>query len=156
MEIHEIWKKMSHQRDCMFVDRDGPRLRARPMAPVVKEEERAIWFVTDRRGAKDDEIARDAEVCLAFVDHSDHFHLSVSGRAAVVTDHAKMKEIWTPHMEAFFPGGPEDPNAILLKVEPDAAEYWDGDGSIVSAFKMAGAILSDSKPNLGDNGKVRL
>ncbi|QRG06504.1 pyridoxamine 5'-phosphate oxidase family protein [Xanthobacter dioxanivorans] len=156
MEIHEIWKKMAQQRDCMFVDHDGPRLRARPMAPVVQQAERAIWFVTDRRGAKDDEIAREPHVCLTFVDHSDRFHLSVSGRAEVVRDTAKLKEIWTSYMEAFFPGGPDDPNAILVKVEPDQAEYWDGDGDIVSAFKLAAGILGERTPNLGDNQKVQL
>lgn len=156
MEAHEIWHKMAKQRDCMLVDRDGERLRARPMAPVVEEEARAIWFVTDQRNAKDDEITRDPQVCLTFVDHSAHFHLSVSGSARVVRDPAKLKAIWTTYMEAFFPGGPDDPNAILLKVEPEAAEYWDGKGDIASAFELAKSMVTDKRPDLGDNAKVRL
>ena len=156
MDAHDIWKKMADQRDCMLVDRDGERLRARPMAPVVDEAGRAIWFVTDRRSAKDDEIARAPQVCLAFVDRSDHFHLSVSGRAGIVEDRAKLKQIWSSYMEAFFPGGPEDPNAVLLKVEPEAAEYWDGKGDIASAFELATSIISERTPDLGDNAKLRL
>ncbi|MBB6309371.1 pyridoxamine 5'-phosphate oxidase family protein [Xanthobacter tagetidis] len=156
MDVHEIWRKMAKQRDCMLVDRDGERLRARPMAPVVEAEARTIWFVTDRRSAKDDEITRDPQVCLTFVDHSDHFHLSVSGRARVVEDRAKVKDIWSAYMEAFFPGGPDDPNAILLKVEPEAAEYWDGKGDIASAFELAKSMVTDTPPDLGDNAKVRL
>ncbi|GGF64471.1 general stress protein [Azorhizobium oxalatiphilum] len=156
MSIHDIWQEMADRHACMLIDQDGGRLRARPMAPVAREEEGAIWFVTDVNAAKDDEIQANPQVCLAFSDEDDHFFLSVSGRAEVVRDIAKLKEIWTTPMEAYFPGGPNDPNALLLRVTPEQAECWQGDSTLVTGFKMAAAILGERKPDLGTHAKMRL
>ncbi|MFG1461522.1 pyridoxamine 5'-phosphate oxidase family protein [Xanthobacter sp. DSM 24535] len=156
MDSHEIWEEMAGRHSCMLIDRDGPRLRARPMAPVAREDDHAIWFVTDARASKDDEISRDPQVCVAFADTSDRFYLSVSGAAEVVRDPAKLKEIWSNAMEAYFPGGPDDPNAILLRVLPEQAEYWQGESTLMTGVKMATAIIKEKRADLGENAKVRL
>lgn len=154
MDIQDIWEEMARRHSCMLIDRDGGRLRARPMAPVARPADGVVWFVTDARAAKDDEIERDPQVCLAFSDGN--FHLSVSGMAEAVHDTAKLKEIWTTAMEAYFPGGPEDPNALLLKVTPEQAECWKGDGALTTGLKMAAAILKEKRADLGENAKVRM
>ncbi|MGU3496796.1 pyridoxamine 5'-phosphate oxidase family protein [Xanthobacteraceae bacterium A53D] len=156
MDIKDVWKEMADRRACMLIDSDQGRLRARPMAPVVREDEGVVWFVTDANAAKDDEIRQEPQVCLAFADEGDHFYLSVSGHAEVIRDQAKLKEIWSTPMEAFFPGGPEDPNAILIRVTPEQAEIWKGDSTLVSGFKMAAAILQERRPDLGDHAKMRM
>ena len=156
MDIQDVWQEMARRHSCMLVDLDGGRLRARPMAPVAKPEDGAIWFVTDVTSSKDDEIERNPQVCLAFADDGDHFYLSVSGEAEVLRDTAKLKEIWSSAMEAYFPGGPEDPNAVLLKVTPVQAEMWQGDGTLTAGFKMASAILRQERADLGENAKFRM
>ena len=156
MDSNDIWDEMASRHACMLIDKDGGRLRARPMAPVARAEDHAIWFVTDVNGAKDDEIRANPQVCVTFADEDEHFYLSVSGTAAVVRDTAKLKEIWSAPMEAFFPGGPDDPSAILLRVTPDQAEFWKGDGTLKAGFKMAAAILGDKRADLGENAKLRL
>lgn len=156
MNAHDIWQKMTDQSECMLIDRDGSYLRARPMAPVAREADRAIWFVTDLRDAKSGEIARAPQVCLTFEDTDDHFYLSVSGEAEMVEDPLKLKEIWTSDMEALYPGGPDDPHAGLLKVRPLRAEYWQRDGSLVKGFKTAKAILLEERVDLGENRKLAM
>ncbi len=156
MDINDIWAEMADRHTCMLVDHDAGRLRARPMAPVARQEDDAIWFVTDVHGAKDDEIRANPQVCVVFSEPNQHFFLSVSGTADVVRDTAKLKQIWNPAMEAYFPGGPDDPNAILLRVRPEQAEAWQGDSTLVSGFKMAAAILGDRRPDLGENVKVKM
>ncbi len=156
MDINDIWQEMRDRRSCMLIDRDGPRLRARPMAPVARQEDGAVWFVTDAHAAKDDEIRANPQVCLTFSDPGDHFYLSVSGHAEVIRDAAKLHEIWSPPMEAFFPGGPDDPNAVLLCVRPEQAECWKGEGTLVTGFKIAAAILGERRPQLGETAKVTM
>ncbi|TCT05920.1 pyridoxamine 5'-phosphate oxidase family protein [Aquabacter spiritensis] len=156
MDVQDIWHEMAARHACMLIDRDGGRLRARPMAPVAKPADGVVWFVTDVRSAKDDEIERDPQVCIAYAEPNDRFYLSVSGTAEVVRDVAKLKEIWSSAMEAFFPGGPEDPNARLIKVTPDQAEIWKGDNSLVTGVKMATAILQEKRADLGENAKLRM
>lgn len=156
MDAHDIWQKMAAQPDCMLIDQDHGLLRARPMAPVAMEEDHAVWFVTDLRDAKDNEIASAPDVCLAFKDGADHFYLSVSGEARMVDDRAKLRQIWTSDMEALYPGGPDDPNAGLMKVSPRRAEYWQRDNSILTGFKTAKAILAEERVELGENRKLAL
>jgi len=54
-----------------------------------------------------------------------------------------------------LPGGPDDPNVRVLRVEPVTAELWDGPSSAAgAAFEFAKARLTGEKPNLGENRKV--
>ncbi|BAF86297.1 pyridoxamine 5'-phosphate oxidase family protein [Azorhizobium caulinodans] len=156
MNVEDVWTAMEERHACMLVDRDGSRLRARPMAPVARRDDGVVWFVTDAHSAKDEEVSAHPEVCLSFSDEGDRFYLSVSGRAEVVRDVAKLKDIWSAPMEAYFPGGPEDPNAVLLRVVPEQAEIWQGDGLLTTGFKMASAILSDRRADLGENAKIEM
>ena len=54
--------------------------------------------------------------------------------AAVVDDDAKLKELWNTFAEAWLPGGPEDPNAVLIKVDVEHGEYWDTPGGKVASL----------------------
>lgn len=156
MRIEDVWAQMERHPTCMLVDMDGGRMRARPMMAIPEQEMAAIWFVTNETSAKDDEIRRNPAVCLAFSDPDAHTHLSVSGEAEVVRDGAKLRELWSPAMDAFFPGGPADPSALLLRVTPLQAEVWQADGTLSSAFKMAMAAMGGERPKLGENAKFRM
>lgn len=68
-------------------------------------------------------LAQESEVALTF--SSRGAWVALSGHAHVVDDNAKLAELWTSFAEAWLPGGPEDPEAVLLRVDVDSAEYWD-------------------------------
>ncbi len=114
-----------------------------------------IWFVTDVRGAKDDEINAAHDIGVVFYDADGRAYLSITGHASVTRDTAKAKEIWKKTDDIWLPGGPDDPNARVLRVEPITAELWDGPSSAAgAAFEFAKARLTGEKPNLGENRKV--
>lgn len=150
-----IWSAIESIRICMMATTDGSMLRARPMQAMARRDEGVIWFFTDVTDAKDDEIRAHPQVCLAFADVNDKTYVSVSGRVELVDDRAKIRELWVPPAQAYFPNGPDDPNLRLLRVDPERGEFWDSPSStIVVAVKMAGAILRGTRPDLGDNEKV--
>ena len=116
-----------------------------------------LWFITDQRGAKDEEIQAAPEVCLAFADTRSNTYLSVTGRAEMLSDSSKARDLWSAEAQAWWPKGPADPDVRLLHVIPENAEYWDTRGnSIVVALKLAAARLSGIPPDLGENKKVLL
>lgn len=149
---YELMRKITF---AMLVTRDGDRLRSRPMAATVEPEHNAIYFLTDVRRHKDDEIARDHQVNLAFADPSAQKYVSVSGVASVSNDRAKIKQLFSIAAKAWW-DSPDDPNIRLLTIAPEEAEYWDSPGTIVSYVKMAVAAVSGSRPDLGDNRKVAI
>lgn len=135
---------------------DQGRLRGRPMRAVqLKQFDNTLWFFTSQPSPKTDEISHDGRVLLAYADPSDQNYVSVSGMAQVVRDPARQKELWSEPLRTWFPGGPEDPKAALLKVEVEGAEYWDAPSStLVHAYGYLKARLTGEPPKAGDNDKV--
>lgn len=151
----KVWALMKDVGICMLATRDGEEIRARPMGAYVRREENAVYFFTDIRRHKDDEIARDPHVCLAFADSRGQTYVSLTGRAEVTYDLAKIKELWSTPAKAWWDSA-EDPNIRLLKVTPHDAEYWDSPGTVVSYVKMAAAAVTNTRPALGENRKVAM
>lgn len=152
-----IWDLVDSIGFAMLVahDGDGDELRARPMQAHGRRDEDIIYFLTDRRHRKDDEIQINDNVCLAFADTGSHRYLSISGTATVLDDRALVHELWEPADKAFWDSA-EDPDIRVLRVRPNAAEFWESPGKIVTTVKMAAAALTGARPQLGDNRKVRL
>jgi general stress protein 26 len=82
--------------------------------------------------AKDEEIKAAPEVCLAFADTGSNTYLSMTGRAEMLRDTAKARELWSTEAQAWWPKGPTDPDIRLLRVVPNSAEYWDTRGNSIT------------------------
>ncbi len=151
----QAWEMMSSIGTCMFITNASTGLRARPMAALVRPEQTVIWFLTDSESAKQDEIENNPEICLAFSDGASRF-VSMTGHATLTGDRAAIRDIWSPAAKAFWPKGPDDPSIVAIHVEPRQGEIWDGSTGLAATAKMAFAILTGSKPDLGTSAKVTL
>lgn len=128
-------------------------LRARPMEARPDREDEVIWFLTDRRGLKDDEAKAHPNVCLCFICSDENVYLSLSGRASVKRDPERARSLWNKKQEAWW-DGPDDPNLLVMRVDLIRAEIWDGPASsAVAAFEFAKARATGHKPDLGENRK---
>jgi general stress protein 26 len=154
-ETDRTWALMEKISICMLANWDGSELRSRPMAAHVRPDEDVIYFLTDAREHKDEDIRRFDNVCLAFSDTGDQKYVSLSGHAEVLNDRAKVKELWSTPAKAWWQSA-DDPNIRVLKVTPVDAQYWDGPGTVVSYMKMAAAAATGSRPELGENRKVAM
>jgi general stress protein 26 len=154
-DAERAWELMKKIGFAMLVTRDGDKLRARPMSAHLERENNAIYFLTDARRHKDDEIARNPGINLSFADASAQKYVSLTGTAVVSNDRAKIKELFSTPAKAWWDSA-EDPNIRVLKITPDDAEYWDSPGTVVSYVKMAAAAVTGTRPDLGENRKVSL
>lgn len=153
-----VWREIDRIETCMMVTYDGENMRSRPMAGTADRPGNTIWFVTNRSAHKDDELARDSRVNLAYADVSKNTYVSISGHARLSDDRAKLRELWTTAIDAWFKGGPEDPAALLIAVTPQSAEVWNNPSSdIVVALKMLTASATHSEPpKIGETVKVEM
>jgi general stress protein 26 len=149
------WTLIERLHICMLVTRQGEALRARPMAAYVRREKGLIYFLTDVKNHKDDEIAAAPQVCLAFADKGEQDYVSVSGTARVLNDRTLVRELWSTPAKAWWDSA-DDPAIRVLEVTPQAAEYWDSPGGLVSYVKMQVAAMSGERPDMGENRKVVL
>lgn len=154
-DTDRAWEMMKKIGFAMLVTRDGDRLRARPMSACLDRDANAIFFLTDARRHKDEEIARDPHVNLSFADAGSQKYVSITGTAAISNDREKIRQLFSTPAKAWWDSA-EDPNIRVLKISPDDAEFWDSPGSIISYVKMAAAAISGTRPNLGNNRKVSM
>jgi general stress protein 26 len=152
-----VWEVIEKAAVCMMVTRFADGLRGRPLEAGPDREESAIFFLTDVRGFKDDEIKRHPDVCLTFAYRPQKVYLSISGKASVSRDRDRARSLWNEEQQAWWPGGPDDENVRVIRMDPALAEIWDGPVSFAQiAFEFAKALATGEKPDLGENRKVRV
>ncbi|HJU54254.1 MAG TPA: pyridoxamine 5'-phosphate oxidase family protein [Pyrinomonadaceae bacterium] len=144
---------------CMLttVDERGD-LHSRPMSNNRDVEfDGDLWFFTYGSSHKVDEIGRVPKVNASFADVDAQQYASLTGRAEVVRDRAKIEELWKPQLRAWFPEGVETPDIALLKVTIERAEYWDSSQSIVAhAVSIVASLFTGEQAELGENEKLEL
>jgi len=122
------------------VGRDG-YLVSRPLSTQKSAYDgRRVWFFTEADSPKIGEVRRHPKVNLAYASKDKNTYVSVAGVARVSRDRALIGQFWNDAMKAFFPKGKDDPNLVLLEVEPRTVEYWDGPGSFIG--KLASFIVA--------------
>jgi general stress protein 26 len=152
-----IWELIEKIGVCMLTTQAGDSLHARPVEARADASDKAagiIYVVTDVRSPKADEIAARPAVVLTFVDQSENAYLSVTGRAKVLHDVAKTRELWRTTDELWW-SGYDDPNVCLLQIDAMTAELWDGPASnAVFVWEFLKARVGGAEPELGQNRKV--
>jgi general stress protein 26 len=153
---HEkVWELAGKIGFCMLSTQSDTELKARPMSAHAQRDANAFYFLTDVASHKDDEVSRHPNVCLAFADSKGQKYLSLSGVATIENDRGKIRELWATPAKAWWDNA-EDPSIRILKVTPSSAEYWDSPGTVISYIKMAAAVVTSSKPDMGENAKVQM
>jgi general stress protein 26 len=129
------------------VDASG-NLVSRPMSTRQMDDNGAIWFFTGDHTKKVDEVEADHDVGLGYLDPKGMRFVSVAGKASVVHDEAKMKELYTPSLDIWFEDGLDTPGIALLKVTPVECEFWEPKhGKIVMAAGMLKALVTKDTPD---------
>ncbi len=117
-----------------------------------------IWFIGHSPSDTADNIKYNPEVNLAYASQDDKNYLSITGKAELVTDEEKLKELWSPIYNAYFEQGIDDPKVQLIKVTPHGAEYWANGNSFANVFKITAAAVTDTAidKSLGENFSIEL
>ncbi len=141
-EVRKLRKLIKETRIAMFttVAADG-KLRSRPMATLKGGFDGDLWFVTRSNAPKTEEIRDNQHVNVAYADPDDERFVSISGLATVVRDPAKVQELWSRRLRAWFPEGKKDPELALIRVRIDRAEVWDSKTANMVHLEGLGAML---------------
>src|SRR5262249_46669717 len=94
---------------------DG-QLHSQPLTTQNKtlDESSTLYFFVPRDGEIVRHLASDANVNVAYANLDNDDYVSVSGTAALSEDVSKKEELFNTIAKAWFPGGPSDPNLVLL------------------------------------------
>lgn len=114
-----------------------------------------LWILTSASSHKVAEIRAHPRVNLSLASPRDNRYVSISGRAVVRRDRARIARLWTARQRVYYPGGPEDPDLTLVRLRVDTVEYWDGPASwLGKAVRFALAAALRNADGMGDNRTV--
>jgi general stress protein 26 len=125
---------------------DG-HFHARPMATQERHAEDGIWFATEAGSDKCRHIESDPHVAVAFHQGKhDADYLSVSGRAEIVRDRARIHAMWDASWKPWFPDGPDQADLVLIRVVPQHVEWVKPPGGKLGVLKtMAKRTLTHQR-----------
>jgi len=147
-DTHEIkqhfWQKLADSPFVM-IGLDGGRQHSEPLtAQLDQDQVDTLFFFV----GKDNRLAGGGQAMAQFVSKGHDFFACLSGTARMDNDFGLIDKLWNRQVEAWFPGGKDDPNLALLRFDIDDAEMWDTDMSLAGKIKM----LFGGKIKAGDEG----
>ena len=143
-----IWRVIKSERSAVLVTvgTDG-LLQSRPMGCVQREFDGTMWFMTFKSTPKLFELESRGEVLVSFARPSRGEFVSLSGRARVVNDTAKIRSLWFEGLRTWFPEGPESPNIALIAIDVEVAKVWTNPASLLKyAYFYVRARLTGRSP----------
>ncbi|MEH2116376.1 pyridoxamine 5'-phosphate oxidase family protein [Nostoc sp.] len=123
-KLYELIKDIDYG---MFttVDDDGS-LHSYPMSKSGEiNSDNILWFFTYADSHKVTEIEHHKQVNVSFSSSEQQRYVSISGTAQLVEDRNKLRELWKPELQTWFPKGLDEPNIALLKVNINQVNYWE-------------------------------
>jgi general stress protein 26 len=143
----------------MLVSHSPEGLRSRPMSVAEITDQGEIWFLTSMSSPKVDELTKDPHTLVVLAESSRY--LSITGTATVLRDSVKARQLWSESNRVWFKSA-DDPDLVLVRVDPQWAEYWDQSGlnGVKFAAKAAAAYLKGEPlrdtDDVRSHAKVRL
>lgn len=127
-----MWKKVASS-PFMMLKLTGSHDHAEPMTAQVDEDaEGKFWIFT----SKSNRIAPGGPAMAQYVSKDHKIFACIRGTLMPEPDRSLIDKYWSNQTEAWFEGGKEDPELLLLRFELDDAEIWEGDESLTGFFKM--------------------
>ena len=127
-----LWDKLSASPFMMVGPADGSSHSEPLTAQLDEDQTDRLYFFA----GKDNRLAGGGKVMAQFVSKGHDFFACLSGTIAQDNDFGTIDKLWNKQVEAWFPGGKDDPNLALLRLDIASAELWEADMSISGKVKM--------------------
>jgi general stress protein 26 len=158
-QLKDLREKIKDVKFGMFttLNPEG-KVTSRPMTSQQLDDAGNVWFFTSDESDFVRHLSMHPQVNVSFADPEDSLYVSIAGHAELTRDRAKIDELWSPLVSAWFDGGKEDPHLALVKVHVDTAEYWDTHSSkMTQLYALAKSALTGKAPrDLGEHKKITL
>jgi general stress protein 26 len=127
-----FWKAMAASPFVMIRLEDGGA-HALPMtAQLDRQAHGAIWFYA----GKDNRLAPGGRAMAQFAAKGHDLFACIAGTIATETDPAIIDKHWSNQVEAWFEGGRNDPDLLMLRFDIDDAEIWTAEMGPKGLFKL--------------------
>ena len=138
----DLWKHIARSPFVM-VGLNGEH--SEPLTAQLDEDQvDTLWFFV----AKDNRLIRGGAAMAHFVSKGHDYFACLAGEIRESDDPAMIDKLWSKPVEAWFPGGKNDPNLALIRFDIRDAELWETDMSLLGVAKL----LLGRKIDQGEEG----
>ena len=149
-----LWREIEKARFGMLGLADGSQ-GFQPMTAFVESEDGRIWFYSKTGSDLARAVQGGGEAMLIVQARDQEFQACLRGPIEPRLDRGRIDRWWSPAVAAWYPGGKDDPELILLCFEPQGAEIWVSErGPLKFAWEISRANAERREPDLG--GRARL
>jgi general stress protein 26 len=133
-----FWKALRADMTVMLGIDGAEDGHVRPMtAQVEGDADRGpIWFFAGMDNGIVKNLGAKRRAVAAFSSSGNDVFASIRGNLTLDNDRAVIDRLWNPFVAAWYPGGKEDPNLALLRLDPETAEIWENSSGLVAGIKM--------------------
>jgi general stress protein 26 len=141
-EHHRVRELLQQGDVAMLLTFDSEDVHAgRPMLPLWLPGDPHMYFLTHRDSRKVAQVTERPQVAITVITAGCYF--VVLGLAYASQDPVLIRGLWRPSYRAWFPGGTDDREATVLRVEIDKVNYWEPPRSHTHrAFQAVKAVLT--------------
>jgi general stress protein 26 len=130
---HKFWREFADSAFVMLALDADPASAAPMTASLDKDANHAIWFFTSR----DSRWAALGQATATYASKSHDLFARFSGTLREETDRVRLDRQWSNFVEAWFPGGKNDPNLLFMRMDLGDASIWSGELGALATAKMA-------------------
>jgi general stress protein 26 len=132
----KFWKTLKADRTVMLglngVDLD----HAQPMTAMTEDDDTSIWFFTAKDTDLVKALGRSHPAVMNLVAKNHQLFATVHGELVIDNDRHTIDRLWNPFVAAWFEGGKDDPNLQMIRFDPDRAQIWLNDSSLLAGVKL--------------------
>lgn len=129
----KFWDALGKERTAML---GCTGVYPRPMTALVEDGQSTLWFFTARENDLAEATNRQPrQGLLTFASKGHDVFATVGGTLQQDNDPAVIDRLWNPFVAAWYTGK-DDPTLRLLRFDPDGAEIWLNDSSMLAGVKM--------------------
>lgn len=129
----KFWKELASSMYVMLQLDVDPESAAPMTAQLDKDANHAIWFFTSRTNR----FAEMGPATATYISKGHDLFARFSGNLVEETSRERFDKQWNNFVEAWFPGGKEDPNILMLRMDLGDASIWSGETGVLNTVKMA-------------------
>ena len=128
-----FWKAMVDSAYVMLQLDADPHTAAPMTAQLDKDADSAIWFFTRR----DNRFAEMGAATATFASKGHDVFARFHGVLSEETSRERLDKQWSTFVAAWFPGGKDDPDLLMLRMDLGDASIWSAELGLFNTARMA-------------------
>ena len=133
----KFWDALADDRTLMLGLHSADEGHTRPMTAMLDADQPgSIWFFTVKDNAMLGQLTDGHRAVATFTARGHDLFAAIHGTLLLENNPAMIDKLWSSSVAAWYEGGRNDPNIVLLRLDPEQAEIWENASSLLAGIKM--------------------